>query len=112
MNILLSVNNRDLTNADAGLLVYCVSAGNPDGYYFRANAYMYPYRQVHEADCWKGVLTEGRFINGLTCAPYDNALPMTAYARYAESHWYWSDDEYWAFVHNPDGYFFFLMYAC
>jgi hypothetical protein len=39
----------------------------------------------------------------------DNLNLVSVYARYSESHWYWSDDKQWGFNNDVFGEYFFIF---
>ena len=53
-------------------------------------------------------MAEGLFIDGATGEQLSNKN-VASFATYAESHWYWSEDEYWAFTDNPSGNYYFML---
>lgn len=100
-------NERDLNSSDTSLGMTCVAKGNPGGDYYSENGH-YHYREGHEADSWYGKMYEGTYLDAATGGSM-GVGKIAAWARYAEDHWYWSDDEYWAFIDNTSGNYFFLV---
>ena len=86
----------------------CVACGNPGGYYFKLNQ-RYNYKSQHDSDCWTGEKAAGAFIDGYSAEKQSNKV-IAAYAKYAESHLLWSEDEYWAFQDNPYSNYTFIIY--
>lgn len=96
---------RDLNNTDTSLSLNCVAKGNPGGDYFEVSK-SYNYRSQKNASSWYGKTYEGTFVdasNGISLG----TQKIASWARYAETHWYWNNDEYWAFTNdNANNYFF------
>ena len=91
---------RDLNSSDSlGLL--CVSCGN--GNYFTINV-NYTYRGHRDRDYWSGRTFEGTFISGSSGTSL-GTQKICSWAKYAEDHWYWSTDEYWAFADYREGFY-------
>ncbi len=86
---------RELTLSDTSKWMYCVAQGNPDGEYFTVGN-GYGYREKHDAYSWYGKTFEASFVDAASGASVGRQ-DIATWARYAESHWYWSNDEYWAF---------------
>ena len=96
---------RELNSDDTSTWMVCVAQGNPKGDYFDLD-YGYGYREKWDKSCWYGRTFEGTFVNAATGGAAGNQRILT-WARYAESHWYWTNDEYWAFkTFDNTGYFF------
>ena len=98
---------RELNSGDTNLYMYCVGQGNPDGDYFIFEK-SYGYRVLHDASCWYGRCLEGVFIDAASGTNLGTQRTAT-WARYAESHWYWSNDEYWAFKTFDNANYFFSI---
>ncbi len=100
---------RDLTLSDTSKWMYCVGQGNPDGDYFTVGN-GYGYREKHDEYSWYGRVFEAAFVDA-SSGGYLGQQDIATWARYAESHWYWIDDEYWAFKTFENTNFFFSVYA-
>lgn len=100
---------RELNISDTSMWIYCVGQGNPDGDYFTVGN-GYGYREKHVATCWYGRTFESTFVNAAT-GSYGGNQRVCMWARYAESHWYWADDEYWAFKNLENTNYFFSIDA-
>ena len=107
--ILTSYNIRDLRDSDSFKL-RCTCCGNNDGYYFNlGQEYKYRYSDFNcESEYWSGKMAYGDIISSETGA-LDKENLVSAYARYSESHWYWSDDEHWGFNNDVFGEYFFIF---
>ncbi len=99
---------RELTISDTSTWLYCRAQGNPDGDYFILDK-GYGYREMHDKGSWYGRTFEGTFVDAATGANVGKQT-VTTWARYAESHWYWSNDEYWAFTNVHFTNYFFSVY--
>lgn len=98
---------RDLNSSDSSLKLNCVGKGNPSGDYFNLNS-EYNYKGKNDASCWAGKTFEGKFIsanNGTSLG----TQKIASWARYAESHWYWNNDEYWSFTNNEANNYYFMV---
>ncbi len=96
---------RELNSGDTSTWMVCVAQGNPKADYFDLDK-GYGYREKWEKSCWYGRTFEATFVSAVTGGAGGSARICT-WARYAESHWYWVNDEYWAFkTYNNTGYFF------
>ncbi len=96
---------RELNSGDTSTWMVCVAQGNPKGGYFDLDM-GYGYREKWDKSCWYGRTFEATFVNASTGGSAGNQRILT-WARYAESHWYWANDEYWAFkTFDNTGYFF------
>lgn len=102
-------NERELTISDTSMWIYCVGQGNPSGDYFTVGN-GYGYREKHDASSWYGRIYEGTFVYAAT-GGYAGTQRICMWARYAESHWYWANDEYWAFKNLENTNYFFSIYA-
>ncbi len=100
-------SERDLNSSDSSLKLNCEAKGNPSGDYFTLNS-EYNYRGKNEASCWAGKTFEGKFINGSNGTSL-GTQKIASWARYAESHWYWNNDEYWSFTNNDAYNYYFLI---
>ena len=107
--ILTSYQIRDLNDSD-NIKFTCYRYGNAYGYYFnRGQEYKYRYTDSNvEAKYWSGKLAYGDIVSCET-GELDSSKVVSAYARYSESHWYWSDDEHWSFVNDVFGETFFIL---
>jgi len=108
--IICSYNIRDLYDSDSNLTLECICYGNPDGYFFHTG-YHYNYRYSDSdvsSEYWSGKIAYGDLIDANTGA-LDSSNLISAYARYAESHRYWFDDEHWAFSDDYFGQFCFIL---
>ncbi len=96
---------RELNSSDSSLPLNCVAQGNPGGKYYEVGK-DYTYRQGNNSSSWYGRSFEGTFISARNGSSLGTGK-IASWARYAESHWYWYNDEYWAFSNNKkDNYFF------
>ncbi len=100
-------NERELNSNDTSTWIYCVAQGNPDGEYFTYGK-GYGYRENHTASCWAGRIFESSFVDAAT-GTSAGTQRIAMWARYAESHWYWIDDEYWAFSNIDNTNYFFSV---
>ncbi len=98
---------RDLTVSDTSTDLFCNGQGNPGGDYFILWK-GYGYREMHDKGSWYGRTFEGSFIDAKTGTSAGKQV-VTTWARYAESHWYWSNDEYWSFTNYPNNNYFFSI---
>ena len=98
---------RDLSSNDSSTPLVCASQGNPDGDYFQLNK-TYNYSKTHTDSYWAGKTYEGTFVDAISGATLGTQKICT-WARYAENHWYWTNDEYWAFTNNSNEGYFFLV---
>lgn len=107
--ILTSYAIRDLNNNDSFKMT-CTACGNTDGYYFRVGqSFNYRYTDSNaEAEYWSGKIAYGDIVDGET-GVLDSNKKVSAYAKYSESHWYWSDDEHWGFVDDIFGNFLYIL---
>ena len=95
---------RNLNSSDRSTSLNCVAKGNPDGDYYNVGS-NYNYQSSHESDSWFGKTFECNFVD----ASAGNTIgkqKICTWARYSEGHWYWSNDEHYAFSNNSDSYFF------
>ncbi len=106
--ILTSVRDeRELNSSDSNIVFNCVAKGNPDSEYFRIGE-KYNFQGSRDGSCWAGKTFEGKFID----ATYGTSLgtqKMASYARYAEDHWYWTTDEFFAFTNDTSNNYFFII---
>jgi hypothetical protein len=100
---------RDLNSTDLDTVFTCEGRGNPDGDYFELNK-TYKYRGRMDAASWYGKTYEGAFVDGRN-GTAQGTQKIASWARYAESHWYWYEDEYWAFTDNTSDNYYFLVDA-
>ncbi len=101
---------RELNNSDTGMVLNCVAKGNPGGDYFEVGK-NYNFRGKNSASSWYGKTFEGTFVDAASGMNL-GTQKIASWARYAESHWYWNNDEYWAFTNNnADNYFFTIDIA-
>lgn len=98
---------RDMSDKDKSFTIQCVNKGNNNADYFKIG-WVGTYKGNHTADCWKGKIAETTYIDAKTGTTMQDKR-VCAYATYSESHWYWSNDEYWSFVDNPVGNYFFIL---
>ena len=92
------------------MVLNCVAKGNPDGDYFEVGK-SYNFRGKNSASSWYGKTFEGTFVDAASGMSL-GTQKIASWARYAESHWYWHNDEYWAFTNNnADNYFFTIDIA-
>ncbi|MCQ2742269.1 MAG: hypothetical protein MJ239_03110 [Bacilli bacterium] len=84
----------------------CVDNGNEHADFFEiGKQYTYGDRG---SQFWSGKLFKGNFVDGITGSNIGTSV-ISGWARYAESHWYWSQDEYWAFRYNGNTNYFFMI---
>ncbi len=107
LRILTGIHTRDMNDSDKSLPMTCTDQGNPGGDYFSVG-WQGNFRSTHSSDCWHGKMTETTYVDGVTGKVQDEKK-VAAYATYSESHWYWGDDEYWSFVDNTAGNYFFIL---
>ncbi len=101
---------RDLHNTDASTSLVCVARGNPKGDYFELGK-TYNYSKTHTDSYWAGKTYEGAFIAASSGSSL-GTQKIASWARYAENHWYWTNDEYWSFTsRDSEGYFFLIDLA-
>lgn len=86
---------------------YCMAQGSPGGSYFYTGK-AYKFMGSYESDCWDGKFVSGTIVNGLT-GELTYGQKVCLYATYHEAHAWWMFDEYWAFVDNEVGNYFFIM---
>ena len=98
---------RDLNNSDSNTELKCEGRGNPEADHFGLNK-TYKYRGHDEASCWYGKTYEGTFVDARNGDSL-GTQKLATWARYAESHWYWYDDEYWAFTNDSKNNYFFMV---
>ena len=101
------LNIRDMTGSDTGFTLTCNEAGNPGGDYFNVG-WTGTFRSARTSGSWSGKIGETTYIDALTGTIQTNKR-VAAYATYAESNWYWINDEYWSFVDNLAGNYFFIL---
>lgn len=99
-------SERELNSSDRSLSLKCVGKGNPGGNYYNVNS-TYNYQSNHEADSWYGKTFESNFVDATTGTTIGREK-ICSWARYGESHWYWTNDEYYCFSNNDNNYFFAL----
>lgn len=107
LRFLTDITTRNMNDSDKNVEMECTASGNPDGDYFNVG-WKGHFRGGHDNGCWSGKITETTYIDAITGKVQDNKK-VAAYATYSESHWYWSDDEYWSFVDNKVGNYFFIL---
>ena len=101
---------RDLHNTDASTSLVCAAQGNPDGDYFELGK-TYNYSKTHTDSYWAGKTYEGAFMDASSGASL-GTQKIATWARYAEDHWYWKNDEFWSFTNrDAEGYFFLIDIA-
>ncbi|MCF0107735.1 MAG: hypothetical protein HUJ59_01830 [Bacilli bacterium] len=105
--IMTGYTTRSLNDSDKSLIMTCQAQADRDSDYFHVDN-QYTFRGGHSSSCWSGTMIETTYIDGNN-GTISNDKKVAAYARYAESHWYWSTDEYWSFVDNPYGNYFFAL---
>lgn len=98
---------REMHDSDSSTALKCQAKGNPGGDYFELNK-VYDYSKTHTSSYWYGKTYEGAFVDALTGAGL-GSQKIASWARYAESHWYWANDEYWSFVDDISDNYFFLV---
>jgi hypothetical protein len=98
---------RELNSTDSSISLNCVGQGNPEGKYYELGK-TYTYLQGNNAASWYGKTYEGTFVDATSGSSLGTGKVAT-WARYAESHWYWSNDEYWAFTNESKNNYFFLI---
>ena len=100
-------SERDLNSNDSISLTCIAKGGKESSYYFSVGD-KYTYRANREADCWSGKTFEGKFINASSGTSF-GTQKICSWARYAEDHWYWSTDEFFAFsADSPNNYYFIV----
>lgn len=87
---------------------HCVAKGNPGGDYFKIGDTA-KYRDSKEEDCWYGAKAMGKYIEVDSLESKSNQV-ISTYAKYEESHALWIDDEYYGFLGNPSGDYFFATF--
>ncbi len=102
-----SRNERDLNGSDSSLKMKCVGRGNPNGDYFKLDQ-DYNYRSSQESSCWSGKTFEGSFLSALSGSSLGTEK-IASYAKYAESHWYWKNDEHWSFINDEKNNYYFII---
>ena len=102
-----NAKERELNSTDSNLTLSCVGQGNPGGKYYEVGK-NYTYLQGNNSASWYGKTYEGTFVDASSGASLGTGKVAT-WARYAESHWYWNDDEYWAFTNDSKNNYFFLI---
>lgn len=107
LRFLTGIQTRDMNDSDKNLQMECTAAGNPDGDYFNVG-WKGNFRSKHGSSNWHGKMTETTYVDAKTGTIQDDKK-VAAYATYSESHWYWSNDEYWSFVDNKVGNYFFIL---
>ena len=101
---------RDLHNTDSSTSLVCAAKGNLKDDYFELGK-TYNYSKVHTDTCWAGKTYEGAFMDASSGASLGTQKICT-WARYAEDHWYWKNDEFWSFTNrDAEGYFFLIDIA-
>ncbi len=101
---------RDLHSADSSTSLVCAAKGNLNDDYFEIGK-AYNYSTVHTDTCWAGKTYEGAFMDASSGASL-GTQKIATWARYAEDHWYWKNDEYWSFTNrDAEGYFFLIDIA-
>ncbi len=98
---------RELNISDTSTWMLCIAQGNPGGDYFTVGK-EYGYREKHDSSSWYGRIFESTFVYAATGGSAGNQR-ICMWARYAESHWYWVDDEYWAFKNLDNTNYFFSI---
>lgn len=107
--ILTGYTVRDMNDSDRSQGMSCSAQGNPGGDYYTVGN-RYNFRQGNDSGSWYGSAIETTYIDAASGSISPEKM-VAAWARYAESHWYWRNDEYWAFVDNPAGNYFFALEA-
>lgn len=97
---------RDLNSNDYRYWIYCIAQGNPDGDYFIKDKF-YNYRELHTSNYWAGKTFEASFVDAASGKAIAGTSKICSWARYAESHWYWSNDEYRAFINKDKTNYYF-----
>lgn len=98
---------RDLNAGDSSLTLSCVAQGNPSSKYYEVGK-NYTYLQGNSSASWYGKTYEGTFVDASSGSSLGTGK-VASWARYAESHWYWSSDEYWAFTNDSKNNYFFMI---
>ncbi len=101
-------NERNLNSSDTGLELRCTAKGNPGGSYYFDLDVTYGYRQRRDNEYWSGKTFESTMIDGISGSS-QGTQKICSWAKYAEDHWYWSDDEYWGFTNNENQSYFFMV---
>ena len=78
--------------SSSGFNLVCVDKGH--GKYFKVGN-VYSYKGSKEKKCWSGKEASGTLFSLI--GNRDLADHINRMARYDESHWYWPNDEHWAF---------------
>lgn len=107
LRFLTDLTTRDMNDGDKNFSLTCNEAGNPGGDYFNVG-WTGTFRSSRTSSCWNGKVAETTFIDANTGTIQSNKR-VAAYATYAESHWNWLNDEYWSFVDNTVGNYFFIL---
>ncbi len=105
LRFITNLTTRSMNDGDKGFSLTCNEAGNPDGDYFNVG-WTGTFRSSRTSSCWNGNIAETTFVDAISGEIQTNKR-VAAYATYAESHWNWINDEYWSFVDNPVGNYFF-----
>lgn len=98
---------RGMNDSDKNFTLTCNEAGNPDGDYFNVG-WTGTFRSSRDSGCWEGKIAETTYVDA-TNGTIMKDKRVAAYATYAESHYYWIDDEYWSFLDNTAGNYFFTL---
>lgn len=109
--VFTGLSSRGLGDGDRNLYLTCTAKGGKSGSdYFDVNECYY-YKGHEDAEYWSGVMYETSYLNGDTGYVDNSEKKVCAYARYSEAHTLWINDEYWAFIDNPAGNYFFAIFA-
>ncbi len=105
--ILSDISVRGLNNGDTGMDMVCAAKGNNHSVCYDIGK-KYKYRGKNADANWGGQMLSAVFIDGKNGQKMKEEN-VCAYATFYESHWYWLDDEIFAFINDPVGSYFFIL---
>lgn len=106
--IMTGYSIRGLKDSDKSLSLICKAKADYGNYFTMDKTYKF--RSTHTESCWNGSIIETNYIDGQSGTLLEEKK-VAAYASYAQSKFYWITDEYWGFVDNPYGNYFFALEA-
>lgn len=88
----------------------CIENGNSEGGEWFTIGKQYKYKSSHDQDCWSGEKATALFIDAHNGTDRESHL-ISAYAKFSDESFWYTDNEHWAFSSNPGGSYFYLMYT-
>lgn len=88
----------------------CIENGNCEGGEWFVIGKQYKFKGIKDPDCWSGEKATALFIDAHNGTDRESHI-ISAYAKFSDESFWYTDNEHWAFSSNPGGSYFYLMYS-